>query len=1252
MEDGILLTVRFKLVCSYAEPNLCGTWYRILFVLFSPSGVLLIVFYVVKQLHSGVDFTHKVVVETGTVNCSVVRTQQNLMAKQTTPSGLDNFPTTQSGILNLPQNERFQKIRSGCAQFKPLVFDCPTSDQTNVPILIPSYSDGLPFPSGMSARFRNIGRHSVPHRVYRQQCFSSRILSPNVPSPYLSRTNGFHYVHRPHQRMHAPTFALLPKQMPFVYPLNSFVPQAQRNATPSRSRIKISREVLCQYRPHFAPESSKALDNVKSVRKKSGGVYAPFLQESEIRAGIAKKELLTGTLRINPRQYNDAYIKHPMGDCDVYIHGLRKRNRALPNDIVAVCLEKKKYWRVFGTFVKESIASTVEKSGRDNNGSSYCTLEEFLAHQKHDLEQLIGVESVKNIVLDLNTSTDPLPPPTPSSDDSDIIQLVPWWTVIQRTGRVVGIVHQLHSRTCIGRLQVTRTTFRSKTSDVRDVQDSQSASSLTVNKKESASWNYANLIPSDYRLPRMIIPRSSCPEAIQANLDSFKHMRFVAQIVDWAENSIFPKGALLRSLSSGSQNLIDTETDRILIGAGFVHGLDAINQFPEPVTISAQQAVAEATSALSEEMRWRTDFREHCVFTIDPSTARDLDDALHLRDLSDDEIQLLAAEGYENAAYEVKLLLFKIHVGVHIADVSYFVHPGSAVDIEASRRATTIYLVQLCVPMLPRLLCEELCSLNPGEHKLSFSVVFKLTKQGEILKTWFGRTIIRSCAKFSYEDVQLLIDNPEEDFVPEYTMDISPPHTLQSVHSCILKLHELAMQRRHRRFANGSLRLDQVKSIFLLDDSKRFPVGVSLAVCKPSNSLVEEWMLAANEAVARRLATHLPNSAFLRRHAAPSLNQLRNAAINLESVGIKVNTETAGSIQASICRAAGCAVDTGYHYSSDLVSLCSTMAAGLSLVETDLVEKLEQVELNADPDPKRRSFQDRKEELEREARLLVAVSILTRTMTLAEYFCLGELSSDSTTEHYALNMEFYTHFTSPIRRYADVIVHRQLAATLSAEALKAGNADLAAWYAKTIPSTEVSTKELQAVAEVCNAKKLSARTAGEESTELFFILFVKETGPLTEVCAITAILDRSFDVLLLSCGLTRRVYLQNLNIRSSELVEARRVANRIEETAKLCILWNTESGSTEPSDTVRTQTSSDDVTIDNTLVTPSSCGCYYTELKMLDVVLCQVSIERPDDGSFNENANQTDLEQTQLETLPKLRLTLLRRTCSKCHSDR
>ncbi|KAF8565559.1 hypothetical protein P879_06877 [Paragonimus westermani] len=1171
------------------------------------------------------------------------------MAKQTTFSGLDNFPATQSGIPKPSRNECFQRIRSGYAQSKPLIFHCPTSGQTDAPVSIPSYSDGSPFSTGMNTRFRNIGPHSVPRLVYRQQCFPNRILSLHVPSPCLSRTNGFLHVHRP-QRMLAPTFTLLPKQMPFVYPLNSFVLQAQKSATPRRSRIRISREVFCQCKPFSAHEPFEALDDVKSVRQKSGGVYAPFWQESEIRAGIAKKELLTGTLRINPRQYNDAYIKHPIGDCDVYIPGLRKRNRALTNDIVAVLLEEKKFWRVFGTFVKESIDPNVEKTVRGNNALSYCTLEEFIAHQKHDLEQLIGVEMVKNIVIDLNTSTDPLPPPTPSLTDSTTVQSVPWWTVIQRTGRVVGIVHQLHSRTCIGYLQVTRTAFKSKTVYTQDVQDSQSSSSLTVVKKESASWNYANLIPSDYRLPRIIIPRSSCPEALQVDPDSFKHVRFVAKIVEWAENSIFPKGKLLRSLSSESQNLIDFETDRILIGAGFVHGLDAINQFPESVTISAQQAVAEATSALSEELRWRKDFREHCVFTIDPSTARDLDDALHLRDLSDDEIQLLAAEGYENAAYEVKLLLFKFHVGVHIADVSYFVRPDSAVDVEASRRATTIYLVQLCVPMLPRLLCEELCSLNPNEHKLSFSVVFKVTKQGEILKTWFGRTIIRSCAKFSYEDVQLLIDNPEEDFVPECTPDISPPHTLQSVHSCILKLHELAMQRRHRRFANGSLRLDQVKSIFLLDDNRRFPVGVSLAICKPSNSLVEEWMLAANEAVAKHLATHLPNSAFLRRHPAPSLNQLHNAAITLESVGIKVNTETAGSIQASICRAAGCAVDTGYHYSSDLVSLCSTMAAGLSLVETDLIEKLEQVELNANPDPKRRSFQDRKEELEREARLLVAVSMLTKTMTLAEYFCLGELSSDSTTEHYALNMEFYTHFTSPIRRYADVIVHRQLAATLSAEALKAGDDDLAAWYAQTIPSTEVSTKELQTVAEVCNAKKLSARIASEESTELFFILFVKETGPLTEVCAITAILDRSFDVLLLSCGLTRRVYLQNLNIRSSELVAVRRVGNRIEETAKLCILWNTESTSGELSATTRTQTSSDDVTIGSALATVPSCGCYYTELKLLDVVLCQVSIERPDDDNLNENANQTDMQQTQVKTLPKLRLTLLRRTCSKCQS--
>ncbi|KAG5449284.1 DIS3-like exonuclease 2 [Clonorchis sinensis] len=1009
-----------------------------------------------------------------------------------------------------------------------------------------------------------------------------------------------------------------------------------------RSRAnRLSRNTLLRYKLPQEQIPDLQVPNTCRYSKKANPVYIPHWSQADILAGLEDKSLLSGTLRINPKHFDDAYIKHPSGDADVFFSGLRARNRALPNDIVAVQIEPKKLWKVFDTFVKDSVPSSSREETKQRKRQSYVTLSEFLASQRHDFEQLVGVEVAKEIAEDLNSCSDPSPPVAPS--ENCVINHAPWWSIIQRTGKVVGIINRLHSRACIGYLTLPKSTGTpKKDKTAQAVTEADTATSTSVSSKDVANtstncWSHARLIQTDTRLPHLLIPRQVCPQAFISDPSSFKHVRYVARITSWPESSLFPTGELLRSLSTDSAKLVEAETDRILVVAGFYSGLESIHRFPDEVEESAKEEVYRANSAFLDELCWRTDFRPLCVFTIDPSTARDLDDALHIRSLSDKEIDELAQDGCPGATYEV---------GVHIADVSYFVRPNSPVDMESARRATTIYLVQLCVPMLPRILCEELCSLNVGEDKRTFSVVFKVDKYGNILRSSFGRSVIRSCAKLSYENAQLLIDNPNEDIRPDFASMIEPPHSLASVRTSVSLLHQLAMQRRQRRFSGGSLRLDQIKTAFVLDDDKQIPLGVAPAICKPSNWLVEEWMLAANESVAERLAKELPETAFLRRHAPPSLNQLSKAADSLKSVGINVNTETAGSIQASICHEAGCAIDTGYHYSAELVSMCADMAAGLSLVETDLIEKLEDFEITPTIGQDRKSFQERKAQLEQEARMLVAVSLLTKTMNLAEYFCLGELPKECTTEHYALNMEFYTHFTSPIRRYADVIVHRQLAAILAREAQNDGNAELANWYAQTVCTPGPSSKQLQTQAEVCNSKKLCARRAGEESAELFYVLFVKESGPLTEVCAVTSVLNRSFDVMLLSCGLTRRVYLQHLDLRSSSIISARRVGNRTEEGAKLCLLWNYEPNATDAPSTAQTNSAqSADITIGAGVASPP-CGCFYTEVKLLDVVLCRISVEEAEED--NEDVDKKG--ENGSGSLPTLRVTLLRPTCSQCQA--
>ncbi|CAH8463656.1 unnamed protein product [Schistosoma intercalatum] len=953
----------------------------------------------------------------------------------------------------------------------------------------------------------------------------------------------------------------------------------------------------------------------------SNNAYCPHWSHDDLISGVRNGTLLSGNLRINPKNFEDGYVKHPAGDADVYISTLASRNRALPNDIVAVMLEPKRNWRVFDSFIDEA---TMREIGDSNQKKKlrYVTLEQFLKIQPMGLEQLIGSCLAEEIAQDLDSPSDPI---DSSSSEQDVQSHKAWWAIIQRTGHVVGILQSLHSRAFIGNLQIPSNFQTPKKVSPKGDQNNNQSEAIRTDPVLS-NWKNAVLIPTDTRLPRVFIPREACPEGFLKNPETYKNVRFIGRITEWFDSNMFPKGELLRELSCDSSTLIQDETDRILVGAGFIWGVEAAFQFPDIVTESVRKSVDDVNAIREKDFIFRKDFRKYCVFTIDPSTARDLDDALHIRQLEPSEIEKLECSGYRNAFYEV---------GVHIADVSYFVKPDSPVDKEAASRATSIYLVQLCVPMLPRLLCEEQCSLNPGEDKLAFSVVFTVTEDAKILTTWFGRTFIRSCCKLSYEDAQEFIDHPDKDWSSNEFVKVDQPYTVMDICKNVLKLNDLATKMRKSRFHSGALRLDQVKSTFSLNNENGLPLGIAPYISKQSNWLIEEWMLAANKSIAERLAKYLPDSAFLRRHPPPSVKQLTEVSSSLNVAGININIDSAGSIQDSICREAGCNVEVGYHYSDALVKLCDDFMSNVLIHDGDLIEEMQKVALNSVVQKEKLLFKT----LEHEARLLVTVALLTKTMNLAVYFCLGLLPSELSPSHYALNMQLYTHFTSPIRRYADVIVHRQLSATLAKEESDPEKAD---WYLSTAFPKEMTPVELQQQAEVCNSKKLSARLAGEESAELFFVLFVKETGPFNEVCAVTSVLDRSFDVLILSCGLTKRVYLQNLNLKSYEFVPPKTAMGKVVESGKLCLLWNSDllenfniKGS-DSADCIQNITVGSKTTL-------SSCGCFYMEIKVFDVVRCRVSV---DSCSSIDDASQCGRQNT---LLPKLLVTLLRSTCKECH---
>jgi len=380
---------------------------------------------------------------------------------------------------------------------------------------------------------------------------------------------------------------------------------------------------------------------------------------------------------------------------------------------------------------------------------------------------------------------------------------------------------------------------------------------------------------------------------------------------------------------------------------------------------------------------------------------------------------------------------------VHIADVSYFVRAGSALDSAALDRATSCYLVERVVPMLPRPLCEKLCSLNPHENRLTFSVEWTINEKAEILSEWFGRSVICSCAKLSYEDAQCLIDHGTVTGV-----HVAAPHTLEQVSSSVRIMNSLAEQLRTRRERAGALRLDQPKLSFTLNPDTGLPDGFRLHEHRASNKMIEEFMLLANMAVARRIYTAFPEAAVLRRHPHPKMDMLDKIVEQLGFLGVEIE----GLSSAALAR-----------------SIDTIKAAG-----------------DAD-------------------KLACVTSLCSKPMELARYFCTG-MYEQHDYHHYALNVPLYTHFTSPIRRYPDILVHRLL--------------DMAVRERRP----EWSPVEVERAAQHCNDKRLAAKRVGEASAELFLAVFVSSCGPLTRPGVVTGVMDHSVDVLITDMGVTKRVY--------------------------------------------------------------------------------------------------------------------------------
>ncbi|OMJ29624.1 DIS3-like exonuclease 2 [Smittium culicis] len=523
----------------------------------------------------------------------------------------------------------------------------------------------------------------------------------------------------------------------------------------------------------------------------------------------------------------------------------------------------------------------------------------------------------------------------------------------------------------------------------------------------------------------------------------FKNVFFHLRFSSWDKNHRFPTATIL-SHSSLNDNLLPPDFLPLYKNSIFEAPFpqDLLNSIPN-----------SNYSIPNSEILSRVDLRNELIFTIDPPSAKDLDDALSIRKLDHNNYLL----------------------GVHIADASFFIKPGSKLDTAAKISATTVYLVNRNIPMIPRILSADLCSLLPGKERLTFSVFWVISNSGQIIDYSFQKSIICSTIKLSYDQTQAVIDGKNLSQLPQSEIKVSdynfiknkvftPRQTiLSNIDDSIRMLNDLSITLRSNRFQAGALSINDTKLYFEFD-----PDGNPIK-CYPesriqSKNLIEEFMLLANTQVAHQLFSNLGPSCLLRRHPDPIYSRILSTSEKIAKFG----------------------------YNLDCSSSKSLMSSLNSIKDSDIRYAIEDMIING--------------------------------MNTALYFCTSDLiETPELFRHYSLNVPIYTHFTSPIRRYADILVHRQLSASLITDNTKLRNE----FFASILDTDEISM-----VAENCNNKKRAAKQAQDESIAIYFTKFISfnysKENPLLVTGVINKMYRNRFKLIIPEFGIDETFDLNNL----------------------------------------------------------------------------------------------------------------------------
>jgi len=444
-----------------------------------------------------------------------------------------------------------------------------------------------------------------------------------------------------------------------------------------------------------------------------------------------------------------------------------------------------------------------------------------------------------------------------------------------------------------------------------------------------AKTRFVGVIQKQERFAFMVSDSRTMPVDIFIHIDDLggaeNGEKVLVEMTDWPERMNNPVGRVIKRLGRPGDNNVEMQS----ILAEYDFPLD----FPKEV----EEEAKKIKKPTKKEIASRRDFRDVTTFTIDPADAKDFDDALSFQELPNGHVE----------------------VGVHIADVSYYVKPGSAIDREAYERGTSVYLVDRTIPMLPEKLCNEVCSLRQDEEKLCFSVVMEMDNKGKVYDTWMGKSVIKSDRRMAYEEAQEIIEAGVSDGT--------------AVATAILTLHAIAEKLRAARYKSGAINFETQEVKFQLDENAK-PIGVYIKESKEANWLIEEFMLLANKSVAEYIGKpntkhstlntkHSPKVFVYRVHDEPNPEKLNTFVEFVAKLGFSMKTSSRKALAESYNRLFENIAGRGEEHMVDTIAI--------------------------------------------------------RTMSKAYY-------STENIGHYGLAFPYYTHFTSPIRRYPDLMVHRLL----------------------------------------------------------------------------------------------------------------------------------------------------------------------------------------------------------------------------------